>query len=92
MTHTPGPWRADLEAGAIVLNGSAIYTVRDICSDDRGFNPADVQLMATAPALLERLKAMVGGAECECDKSDYQHPLCDICWSRRVIAQAEGRE
>lgn len=49
------------------------------------------RLFAAAPELLARLKAMVSGMECECDKADPEHPLCDICWSRRVIAKAEGR-
>lgn len=51
-----------------------------------------VPLMLAAPALLERLQAMVSGAECECDTADPEHPLCDICWSRSVIAQATNEE
>jgi Mg-chelatase subunit ChlI len=52
---------------------------------------ANATLIAAAPDLLERLRAMVSGAECECDKQDAEHPLCDICWSRQVIDKAEGR-
>lgn len=51
---------------------------------------AHSRLIETAPALLERLEAMVSGAECECDKGDPEHPLCDVCWSRQVIAKARG--
>jgi hypothetical protein len=52
---------------------------------------AVIDLVAAAPALLERLTAMVSGMECECDTADPEHPLCDICWSRQVISKAEGR-
>lgn len=48
-------------------------------------------LYAAAPELLGRLKAMVSGMECECDKADVDHPMCDTCWSQLVIAKAEGR-
>jgi hypothetical protein len=47
-------------------------------------------LIMAAPELLDRLKSMVSGAECECDREDPEHPLCDICWSRQVITKAEG--
>jgi hypothetical protein len=58
----------------------------------RGYDKRQSQrLLAAAPAMLDRLKSLVGGAECECDKADDQHPLCDICWSHQVIAKAEGR-
>lgn len=50
-----------------------------------------LSLYDAADRLLDRLKAMVSGMECECDKADPEHPLCDICWSRQVIAKAEGR-
>lgn len=54
--------------------------------------PATLErLYAAAPELLDRLKSMVSGAECECDTADEDHPMCDICWSRQVIAKAEGR-
>ncbi len=49
-----------------------------------------LRLAAAAPQLLERLKAMVGGAECECDAADDESPMCNTCFSRVVIAKAEG--
>lgn len=93
MTHTPGPWRADLEAGAIALNGSAIYTVRDICSDDRGFNPADVELMAAAPEMLAALKQAVHALNVAkrftVGATNSYAIATDI---DRAIAKAEGRQ
>lgn len=99
MTHTPGPWRVHSEhADRIIVNGCCVYQVRDMTTEDgyagNGYgqpSPADVRLMAAAPELLARLHAMVSGMECECDKADPEHPLCDVCWSRLVIAKAEGR-
>lgn len=64
------------------------YRTDDPLSDEQWQGMID--LVAAAPALLDRLRAMVSGAECECDKADPEHPLCDICWSRQVIAKAEG--
>lgn len=64
------------------------YRTDDPLSDEQW--QGMVALVAAAPALLDRLRAMVSGAECECDKADPEHPLCDICWSRQVIARAEG--
>lgn len=64
------------------------YRTDDPLSDEQWQKMVD--LVTAAPALLDRLRAMVSGAECECDKADPEHPLCDICWSRQVIAKAEG--
>lgn len=84
MAHTPGPWctfdrlvQGPGGAPVAAAHGPHVWD--------------NVRLIAAAPALLDRLKAMVSGAECACDKADEEHPLCDICWSRQVIAQAEGR-
>lgn len=64
MAHTPGPWRAFPSRGEILINGSSIYHVYDICSTDaeldacvsRQCNPADITLMAAAPELLTALR------------------------------------
>lgn len=53
MAHTPGPWRAEVSTGNIILNGSAIYSVRDIPSDR--YNQCDIVLMAAAPEMLSAL-------------------------------------
>jgi hypothetical protein len=58
--HTPGPWRHNPRTGRVMLNGSAVYSIRDRCADPDApprFNPADVQLMAAAPELLAALRA-----------------------------------
>lgn len=88
MSHTPGPWsvewsEAEGNDGVTIESpdGPVAFRVLEV----------DAPLISAAPALLERLKAMVSGAECECDKEEEDHPLCDICWSNQVIAAAEGR-
>lgn len=91
MAHTPGPWEARPTDGQIILNGSNAYDIQEIYNEQGGFNPEDIRLMAVAPELLARLRAMVSGMECECDTADPEHPLCDVCWSRQVIAKAEGK-
>lgn len=96
MTHTPGPWTAKQEAitwWEIHADSSRHPVCHVTKRVDHLSAPlaADARLIAAAPAMLERLKAMVSGMECECDTADPEHPLCDICWSRQVIASAEGR-
>jgi hypothetical protein len=96
MAHTPGPWRADHEGGLIVLNGSHAYSIRDICSDDRGWNAEDLDLLAAAPELLAALKRAIsllsyasqdGGIYgCNADEWFGMEASC-----RAAIAKAEGR-
>lgn len=50
MAHTPGPWC--WRRGQIILNGSNVYEVNEICSPQGGSNPDDIRLMAAAPELL----------------------------------------
>jgi hypothetical protein len=64
--HTPGPWRHNPQTGRVILNGSAVYTIRDRTADLDAlprFNPADVQLMAAAPELLAALRDLAGRLE-----------------------------
>ena len=93
-THTPGPWtleyygdnEVDIYAGDVL-----ICAMRDGNTDPNDTaSEADACLIAAAPELLERLKATVSGMECECDTADSEHSLCEVCWSRQVIAKAEG--
>ena len=102
MAHTPGPWvvvNGTAVAPQWAPNERVAKTIAvNLRADEDGAFPefgewqhADAHLIAAAPELLARLKSMVSGAECECDKGDEEHPLCDICWSRQVIAKAEGR-
>ena len=87
MAHTPGPWRSDHEGGFIVLNGSHAYSIRDICSDDRGWNAGDLDLMAAAPDLLAALKDAL---DVMGDWGDDGDPAWAIR-ARDAIAKAEGR-
>jgi hypothetical protein len=62
LAHTPGPWRHNPRTGRVILNGSAVYSIRDRTADPDApprFNAADVQLMAAAPELLAALQAAV---------------------------------
>lgn len=91
MAHTPGPWEVSdkpgVWVGPVIKANHGTRGVAFVC----GESDANARLIAAAPELLARLKSMVSGAECECDKGDEEHPLCDICWSRQVIDKAEGR-
>jgi len=99
MSHTPGPWAIydDGPNGSDVIlanvegeNWDVAYISNDSCeSRPENERKANSRLIAAAPELLERLNAMVSGMECECDKADVEHPMCDICWSRLVIAKAK---
>lgn len=91
MSHTPGPWTIEWEDdnGEPYDNGVVIESPEGPVAF--GVIDCSARLIAAAPELLERLRAMVSGLECECDTADPEHPMCDVCWSRQVIAQAEGR-
>lgn len=96
MTHTQGPWRATFaydDPAAMDLDGRlvAMAVMDEDAPQELDAIVANARLIAAAPELLDRLKSMVSGAECECDTADEEHPMCDICWSRQVIAKAEGR-
>jgi hypothetical protein len=97
--YTPGPWGTDDGAEVWPMEGKTSFVT--LCrvvgpwSDSQWYGSveegrANGRLIAAAPELLERLKAMVSGMECECDTADPEHPLCEVCWSRQVIAKAEG--
>lgn len=97
MSHTPGPWSCDYGVLSVFCDTGAEVAACVRGNHDDG-SPltcdemeCNLNVIAAAPELLERLKSMVSGAECECDTADEEHPLCDICWSRQVIAKAEGR-
>lgn len=95
MTHTPGPWRADHEGGFIVLNGSHAYSIRDICSDDRGWNAEDLDLLAAAPEVLAALKEAYDALDYAQAQVDSDTDRWHLTRCRRkikpVIDRAEGR-
>lgn len=79
----------DVESGVYELSGVRGNLIAFVPHDTR--HEANARLIEAAPELLDRLKSAVSGAECECDKEDPEHPLCDVCWSRQVIDRVEGR-
>lgn len=98
--HTPGPWRADQEKGIVWCNGSNGYLVRDYLCEEPNWNPADLRLIAAAPAMLSALRRMRELFE-QLSDGDWRHMDatyvdqliesdglhgCD-----QVIAKAEGR-
>lgn len=104
MSHTPGPWhRHTAFPDRIIVNGSCVYQVRDMTTDE-GFagngygqpNPADTLLMAAAPKLLAALKMLLSDIEWAMAHKpkamgrNYSGVNLDI--ARDVIATAEGKE
>lgn len=85
MSHTPGPWTAKPMGGRILLNGSNCYEVTEVFNDEGGFNPADINLMAAAPDLLDACKYMLENAESQ-GWSEFM-----LGSARAAISKAEGR-
>ncbi len=95
--YTPGPhttFSADIidELEPLVIHGGEVHAI--VPADETGnaqeeapvigyaFNPADAELWAAAPRLLEALKTLTSGEAV--DKRDYAE-------AEAAIAQAEGR-
>ena len=81
--YTPGPWR-DMGRGMIVHNENGItHHVAQV------FNrPADVSLVAAAPALLEALEMMLENAEIDALNEDVP----GIEEARAALALARGEK
>lgn len=61
MAHTPGPWRLHPTTGVIVVNGSTVYSVKDLTTENEmglagDASLDDKRLMAAAPELLAALE------------------------------------
>ncbi len=77
MTHTPGEWHVNGIDTVVSVEGNR--TVAKIYHPE-----SDARLIASAPELLEALKAITH----EWDKSQFRHPITEQV--RDVIAKAEG--
>lgn len=102
-SHTPGPWRQHPEhPDRIIVNGSCVYQVRDMTTDDgfagNGFgqpNPKDVRVMAAAPELLAVCQRLLEWQSEDdpysCD--DWMEFVTDLgAMAGRAINKAEGRD
>lgn len=89
VKHTPGPWEVGNDCG----DGTAIvtYQARDICRVEMhyGDGPANAALIASAPALAERVRVLegalerIGGEPChDCD-IPCVHDIARSALSRR---------
>ena len=70
MAHTPGPWRLHPDSGVIIVNGSTVYSVKDLTTENEVGMAGDAslddkRLMAAAPELLAacKLAMSVGGTQ-----------------------------
>ena len=90
MTHTKGPWRAELTAderhGEIWAENGQKITVLDCRYGEIGEPEANARLIAAAPELLEALDALLWAAA---EKTLKQK---EEVWeqARRAIAKANG--
>lgn len=97
-SHTPGPWRQHPQhPDRIIVNGSCVYQVRDMTTEDgfagNGFgqpNPSDVALMAAAPELLEIMQTLRGDLHSGAI-NDAGNIDCFLAEMDAAIAKAEGR-
>jgi hypothetical protein len=65
MAHTPGPWEQHSEyPDRIVVNGSCVYEVRDMTTEDGTPCVFDVALMAAAPEMLSVLRTALNELVC----------------------------
>lgn len=106
MSHTPGPWRMHNESGVIIVNGSTVYGVKDLTTENEAGLAGDAslddkRLMAAAPELLAQLKMAAdfisGHNEClSVPSGSGDRQWNDYCIGllevcKAAIAKAEGR-
>lgn len=94
VRHTPGPWRADVEQGFVIVSGSGVYSVRDAASDEPTWCGEDLTLMASAPHLLaacRHLLSVVTDPELDAIDDEF-HGRLDraVQEARDAVARAEG--
>ena len=82
--HTPGPWKLEREGKIRLL----VRTQPDRCYAFHPDDEANARLIASAPDLLEALKALVALV----DYSDFKHPESQglLETSQTAIDKAEG--
>lgn len=83
MKHTPGPWKLNIDT-VCVRNGVQVQPVTHHM-DSQGM--ADARLIASAPELLEALKAIVALDD---GTPDLWHFEKEFDAARAAIAKAEG--
>lgn len=92
--HTPGPWIADLETWAGIVNAPA-GTIAGPVGGSRGATldelHANARLIAKAPELLDALVRLTAWADVAgCDREPGSILDSNIKAARAVIAQATG--
>ena len=98
MEHTPGPWEAKLDGDVWQVWGTRAeepeHMGREICSilDTDEEAPFDARLIATAPELLEALKALEADLHACMPIDLVRHFGAARNMARSIIAKAEGRE
>lgn len=85
-THSPGPWRANVNAADdLEINAADGRTVVKWYASERCLSPADPRLIIAAPRMLELLRGMQYGGGGDCD------PGCPYCGAREFDACRDGR-
>lgn len=89
MSHSPGPWRYELEDGRGSIydaNGRGLIG----CNEDAVFfKPEDKALIAAAPDMLAMLEELRECAYCWCD---YEVPVGIVERLDETIRKARGNE
>lgn len=87
--HTPGHWKAICERGSWWVRSDGLLSISIIGQKEA---EANARLIATAPELLEALKAVVCDCRCSIKERDSGHLVgCSVPHALDVIAKAEGR-
>lgn len=101
--HTPGPWRAELNAPTAAMPGHIICTDDDVRhpvaslwvgggTKGKPTQVANAHLIAAAPELLEALEVAVLLMEEDgrCDCPEVENGPCALCFARAAIGKATG--
>jgi hypothetical protein len=92
MAHTPGPWEQHSEyPDRIVVNGSCVYEVRDMTTEDGQPCVMDVALMASAPELLAALQEIAEECEYRLRKGEDSGDRHTLKLCRAAISKAERK-
>lgn len=100
--HTPGPWSVSKDGDDYNItyndDGNWLATVYDDDDPFEGRPEADARLIASAPELLEALKALASEEWSEMDDDDLAYELSQgnemvrsYIAARAALAKAEGR-
>ena len=89
MSHTPGPWRVEIDSrtDCRIVVGASGYRIATPHEGVAEFNGYDADLVAAAPELLEALESMISSWD---GPADVEKMDLAIQSARSAIAKAKG--